>query len=62
MKVDDSNYINLKDLDGDSIDVELHDEYIEIMIDSSTGCAPIEKEEAIKLARIIHKRYGILND
>lgn len=46
----------------DSIDVELHDGYIEIMIDSSTGCAPIEKEEAIKLARIIHKRYGILND
>lgn len=50
--------IELKDIDGDVIEVDLSNGYVEIMIESTTGCAPLDKENAMKLADVIYKYYG----
>ena len=50
--------IELKDIDGDVIDVDLSNGYVEIMIESTTGCAPLNKENAMKLADAIYKHFG----
>lgn len=51
--------IELKDIDGDVIDVDLSNNgYVEIMIESTTGCAPLDKENAMKLADAIYKHFG----
>lgn len=52
----------LKDVGGDFIDVDFRDDYIEIIIDDSSGCAPIYREEAIKLANAILSYYGVSGD
>lgn len=49
----------VKDVDGDFIDVDFRDDYIEIIIDDSSGCAPIYREEAIKLANAIYHHFGV---
>lgn len=50
--------MNIKDIDGDLIDVDLRNGYVEIVIDDDSGCAPLDKENAIKLADAIYKHFG----
>lgn len=50
--------IKLKDIDGDVVDVDLSNGYVEIMIESITGCAPLDKKNAMKLADAIYKYFG----
>lgn len=47
------NRLRCSDKDGDSFDVDIHDEYVELIAHSETGCIVLSPEQAVELANKI---------